>query len=128
MYEKNNRRKVGRGLLNSLIMHLSGLNVGGYGTSKIAQFCCICCSGDISALDMIVQRWIRCSERRREAVIHHWVDKLSALSKHDFSYMVKRETCLFHSICHSHSLEITAVVDFASIPINERIVGCWTMS
>ena len=63
-------------LLDSLIVHLRGLNVSRYRTSKVPELPDIGGDGNVQALSMVVQGRIAGSERRRKTAIHRWIDEL----------------------------------------------------
>lgn len=115
-------------VLDSLVMHLSRLNVSRDGRGQKTEFSNIGSSGDIDTLAVIVEGRISRGHGRREAVVHRRVAQLRALSKDNLADMVQGETRLFHRVGYRHSLEVAAMVNYAGITLNERVIGGYRKS
>lgn len=72
---------------------------------------------------MIVQGRVSCSEGRRETTVHRGVNEFRALGEEELSNVMQSKASLFHSVCNSHCLEVTAIVNLPGFTINKRIVG-----
>lgn len=110
-------------LLDSLVMHLRRLDVGGHGGCKEAELAHVRRGVDVDALREVVVRRVRGSEVRGQPTVHHGVDELCRLREEKLADVVDRETGLLHGVCDSHSLEVATVVGGAGLAIEERVIG-----
>lgn len=104
-------------------MHLGRLDVCRYRIGEVPQLGDVCSRCDVNALRVVVERWIRGSERWGQAAVHCRVDELGALGEHDLAEMVQAKTGLFHGVGHSHGLEVAAVMYLSGFTVHERVVG-----
>lgn len=72
---------------------------------------------------MVVERRVSRGERGGETIVHHGINKLSALCEEQFPNVVQRESSLLHRVRHSHGLEVTTMMNFSGLTINQRVVG-----
>lgn len=66
-------------LLDSLVVHLSRLDVCGHRAGKVTKLSNVGSGGDIDTLCVVVQGGISGGERWRETVVHCGIDELGAL-------------------------------------------------
>lgn len=110
--------------LDSLVVHLSRLNVGRNRVCKVAEFRNICCRCDVNAFRVVVEGRISGSHGWRKAIVHSRVDEFRALCKEKLADMMKGKTGFLHRVGDGHSLEIAAMVNCAGLAINEGIIRC----
>ena len=90
---------------------------------KEAQFTHVCSGVNVDSFRVIVDRRVSGSEVRWEPSVHRQVHEFCGLREEQFTDVVQFQTSLLHCIGDCHSLEITTVMDFTSLTVNERIVG-----
>ena len=101
---------IRQNLLDSLVVHLRGLDVGRDGVGKVTQLADISSSVDVDALREVVVRRFGRGEVGRETAVHGRVDELRALREEQLAHVMDRETSLLHCVSDGHGLEVATVM------------------
>ena len=75
---------------------------------------------------MVIQRRIARRERRGKPPIHGWIHQLRGLRKQQLSDVMQSESRFLHCVRHCHCLEVSTMVYFARLAVEERVVRCYT--
>jgi len=91
--------------------------MGRYRVGKIAKLRNVCRRSNVDSLSVVVKRRVCRRKGWGQTPIHRRIDEFSQLSKRDLAQVMKAKACLLHGIANGHSLEVTTVVNFASLAI-----------
>lgn len=72
---------------------------------------------------MIVDGGISRGQVRWQAPVHRRVKEFGRLSEEEFAEVVERQPGLLHRVGDVHGLEVAAVVNVASLAIDQRVIS-----